>query len=207
MAAWTTAAFAWPRVAFITAPTRKPIACPLPARTSSTAAGLAARTSSMIASSAPASEILPSPRSSMISLISVLLVTGLEDLLGVGPRDPVVEDQFHEGQIAAEVGRVEPEHVALAELAEQPEVLARDPVLGLLGRHATRDEGLEQGGRRVVGHDDPRIVGRDPEPDVPERRAAAARRAAPRSPGASLDPPRAAAGRVRGSSGSPPTSP
>ena len=31
-AAWTSAALAWPRVAFMTWPTRKPIACSLPAR-------------------------------------------------------------------------------------------------------------------------------------------------------------------------------
>ena len=31
-AAWTSAAFAWPRVAFMTCPTRKPTACALPAR-------------------------------------------------------------------------------------------------------------------------------------------------------------------------------
>ena len=31
-AAWTSAALAWPRVAFMTWPTRKPTACALPAR-------------------------------------------------------------------------------------------------------------------------------------------------------------------------------
>src|SRR5439155_692523 len=55
------AAFAWPRVAFMTCPIRNLIACSLPATTSATAAGFAARISSTIALSAAVSEIWRSP--------------------------------------------------------------------------------------------------------------------------------------------------
>src|SRR5512143_2634491 len=69
IAACTTAAFAWPRVAFMTCPTRNPMACGLPARTSATAAGFAARTWSTTGPSASASEIWRSPsRATMASI-------------------------------------------------------------------------------------------------------------------------------------------
>ena len=49
----TTAGSAWPRLAFITWPTRKPITCCLPPLYCSTCFGFAAITSSMILPSAP----------------------------------------------------------------------------------------------------------------------------------------------------------
>src|SRR6266511_1919039 len=66
MAASASAAFAWPRVAFMTWPTKKPITG-LPARKSATARGLAAITSATIGASAPASEICLNPLASTIA--------------------------------------------------------------------------------------------------------------------------------------------
>ena len=60
-------ASAWPRVAFITAPTIAPAACTLPPRIFSATSGCAASASSMAARSAPSSDTTARPRAATTS--------------------------------------------------------------------------------------------------------------------------------------------